>query len=199
MTLGEKIKAARKQNGLTQEELAGKMSVSRQAITKWESDKGIPDIENLRILSQLLDVSIDYLLDNDEIAYSQVLREPIDLLQFGKGSRKNIKKRIIRDKYPDAVIHPIIATQKLTKAEKIADALPWLPFPPFSELPFGIPQFIKSANNADKSFYLVEQGDMQLLVEITDEFMVSRRLASKIHGDKFEIDDWEFVICTYVV
>ena len=65
-TLGKKLKSARKEAGLTQEQLAVKLMVSRQAITKWEADKGMPDIENLKSLSQLLGVSIDYLLDNGE-------------------------------------------------------------------------------------------------------------------------------------
>ena len=44
MSLGEKLRECRKMVNLTQEELAEKLCVSRQAITKWESDKGIPDI-----------------------------------------------------------------------------------------------------------------------------------------------------------
>ncbi len=48
MTIGEKIRAARKQAGLTQVQMAEKLCVSRQAITKWESDTGIPDIDNLK-------------------------------------------------------------------------------------------------------------------------------------------------------
>lgn len=66
MTLGEKLKSARKSAGLTQEQLAEKLLVSRQAITKWEADKGMPDIENIRQLSKLLNISIDYLLDSGE-------------------------------------------------------------------------------------------------------------------------------------
>jgi len=50
MTLGEKIKEARAAGGLTQEELASKLMVSRQAVTKWETDKGIPDVENLKLI-----------------------------------------------------------------------------------------------------------------------------------------------------
>ena len=46
MTLGEKIKEARKNTGLSQEQLAEKLAVSRSAIAKWESDKGLPDIDN---------------------------------------------------------------------------------------------------------------------------------------------------------
>lgn len=47
MTFAEKLKELRKQKGISQEQLAEKIYVSRQAITKWESGNGIPDIENL--------------------------------------------------------------------------------------------------------------------------------------------------------
>ncbi|MDH8676906.1 helix-turn-helix transcriptional regulator [Fusibacter bizertensis] len=62
--LGEKIAKKRKMMNLSQEELAKRLSVSRSAIAKWESDKGIPDIENLKALSRVLNISIDSLLDN---------------------------------------------------------------------------------------------------------------------------------------
>ena len=52
MTLGEKIREARRKCGLSQEQLADKMSVSRSAIAKWETDKGFPDIENLKAAAE---------------------------------------------------------------------------------------------------------------------------------------------------
>lgn len=55
MTLGEKIKDLRKQTNISQEELAEKLGVSRQAVTKWESDAGLPDIINLKSIATLLD------------------------------------------------------------------------------------------------------------------------------------------------
>ena len=64
MSLGEKIREQRKKAGLSQEQLSEKLGVSRSAITKWETDKGIPDVDNLKALSKLLNVSIDYLLDD---------------------------------------------------------------------------------------------------------------------------------------
>lgn len=105
MTLGEKIKNLRNNIGLTQEQLASKLNVSRQAITKWESDKGMPDIENLKALSKLLNVSIDYLVDDNKNVDDIVLKEDIDLKQYGKGRKKVIKDRIIKDKYPTAKIY----------------------------------------------------------------------------------------------
>ena len=67
MTLGEKLKDARIRFGLTQESLASLLNVSRQAITKWERNKEIPDISNLQELSSFFNLSIDYLLDNKSV------------------------------------------------------------------------------------------------------------------------------------
>lgn len=50
MTFAEKLKNIRKQAGMSQEQLAEKLSVSRQAVTKWETDAGIPDIENMMLI-----------------------------------------------------------------------------------------------------------------------------------------------------
>lgn len=66
MTLGEKIKELRKARGLSQEELAEQINVSRQAVSKWELDLSLPDIDNIVQLSQLFDVSTDHLLTNKQ-------------------------------------------------------------------------------------------------------------------------------------
>lgn len=65
MTFGEKLQALRKKQGWTQEELAAKITVSRQALSKWELGAAIPDTENVLQISKLFGVSTDYLL-NDE-------------------------------------------------------------------------------------------------------------------------------------
>lgn len=64
MKLNEKIKELRKKKGLTQEQLASELNVSRQAITKWESGEGSPDIENLKNIALFFHVSVDYLIGN---------------------------------------------------------------------------------------------------------------------------------------
>ena len=66
MKLNEKIKEYRRIFDLSQEQLAEKMSVSRQVITKWENDDGLPDIGNIKMLSKLMGISIDYLLDDSK-------------------------------------------------------------------------------------------------------------------------------------
>ena len=66
MLFSEKLKLIRTKNNLTQEELAEKLNVSRQAITKWESGDGIPDILNLIQISTFFDVTIDELVKEDK-------------------------------------------------------------------------------------------------------------------------------------
>ena len=65
MSLGETIKEQRKRAGLSQEELAERLNVSRQAITKWETDKGIPDVANLIAISDTFNLSLDELIKGD--------------------------------------------------------------------------------------------------------------------------------------
>ena len=84
MTLGEKIKEARKQCGLSQEQMADTLAVSRSAVAKWETDNGMPDIDNLRALARVLNVSIDYLLDNGEDMCVSIVRENFDMSKYEK-------------------------------------------------------------------------------------------------------------------
>ena len=62
MTLAEKIYQARKRAGLSQEALADALGVTRQAVSKWETGKSVPDTENIRRMARLLAVSADYFL-----------------------------------------------------------------------------------------------------------------------------------------
>ena len=62
MTLGEKLQRLRKSRSWTQEELAEKVGVSRQSLSKWESDSALPDTANIIVLADLFGVTTDYLL-----------------------------------------------------------------------------------------------------------------------------------------
>ena len=66
MTIGEKIKQERKAMGLSQEQLAEKIMVSRAAVAKWENDIGVPDIENLKALAKLFGMTLDELAGEGE-------------------------------------------------------------------------------------------------------------------------------------
>ena len=67
MEFHEKLQELRKQKGLTQEELASILSVSRTAISKWESGRGYPNIDSLKAIAKYFSVTIDQLLSGDEL------------------------------------------------------------------------------------------------------------------------------------
>lgn len=66
MTLGEKLQRLRKARGLTQEQLAEQVSVSRQSLSGWENDTALPDTAHVIALAELFGVTTDYLLRADE-------------------------------------------------------------------------------------------------------------------------------------
>lgn len=70
MELGEKLQKMRKQKGITQEQLADSLFVSRAAVSKWESGRGYPNIDSLKAIAQFFGVTIDELLRED--AYPEV-------------------------------------------------------------------------------------------------------------------------------
>lgn len=67
MEFNEKIQELRKKKGLTQEELAEILFVSRTAVSKWESGRGYPNIDSLKAIARFFEVTIDELLSGDEL------------------------------------------------------------------------------------------------------------------------------------
>lgn len=67
MDFGEKLKALRTERGLTQEQLAAKLYVSRTAVSKWETGGGSPNLDSLQAVARLFDVSVDDLLSADDL------------------------------------------------------------------------------------------------------------------------------------
>lgn len=66
MEFSNRLYQLRKQNGFSQEELAGRLNVSRQTVSKWEVGDSTPDMEKLSAMSDLFDVSLDYLVMGKE-------------------------------------------------------------------------------------------------------------------------------------
>ena len=98
-TLGSRITQKRKALGFTQEELAEKLSVSAQAVSKWENDLSCPDIALLPTLAKILSTTVDELLTgkNDEVKYvPEGQRKPLDeltlyvLMESDKGDKMKI-------------------------------------------------------------------------------------------------------------
>lgn len=103
MTLGEKIHRLRKARGMSQEELASHLTISRQAVSKWELAESVPDTENIIQLSRLFGVSTDYLLvdeytgDNDvpHIKDTVVLRDDEDAAPEARRRKSKIAAYVL--------------------------------------------------------------------------------------------------------
>lgn len=83
MSFAEKLKTLRRQAGISQEKVAEKLNVSRQAVTKWESGAGIPDVENLAAVAALFGVSLDSLIGEgggtqSNFSYNSVTEYDVD-------------------------------------------------------------------------------------------------------------------------
>ena len=68
MTLGQRIAQKRKEQGLSQEEVAAALEVSRQSVSKWENDSSVPELEKLVKLSELFGVTLDELVKGERPA-----------------------------------------------------------------------------------------------------------------------------------
>ena len=188
MTFGEKLKEARKEAGLSQEQLAEKVCVSRSAIAKWESDRGMPDVNNLKAMAQLLGISVDYLLAEDEQLSFNEMKEPITLDSYEKsGKCRSRKDAACYSKYRTAdAIYPLIRYKKMTALTRVVDFL----------IQPGINNVMDQIENTD-AYYLVETGSRQLLVRVSNDFLSSTELAVKVKPDRFEFGEYLFKKATY--
>lgn len=188
MTLGEKIREARRKCGLSQEQLAEKLSVSRSAIAKWETDKGLPDVGNLKVLARLLSVSVDKLLDESEETDGSVIREPYNLMAHGPGCKKVKKDRAVKAKFPHAKIYTLLGRQELTDLVPLAGNV--------MDCHITTENMIKDVN---KSFYLIEKEGRQFFVTLTDTFIETRPLEQTLENNSFSIDGWKFIKYNYEI
>ena len=98
MTIADRIQTLRKSKGLSQEELADAAGVSRQAVSKWESEQSTPDLDKVIILSEIFDVTTDYLLKgiepvetNDHKTMADVVDQKILTEKNGKRAKGILK------------------------------------------------------------------------------------------------------------
>lgn len=92
MKLSEQIKKYRKENNLTQEQFASKLFVSKQAVSKWETNRSYPDINLLPQIAEMLNISIDELIGKKILKIAQIIR------------KKLLRKKYQKRKYLYAVL-----------------------------------------------------------------------------------------------
>lgn len=115
MRLEEKLTALRKEKGLSQAELAERMDVSRQAISRWEVGDAVPSTEKLKVLAQLYGVTVDHLLDDSAVEPKRgggVLPEKMG----GTGKKKTIVLLLV----VVAILAAILGTLLLADREEEA-------------------------------------------------------------------------------
>lgn len=180
MSLGAKIKDGRSRAGLTQQQLAEKVHVSRQAVSKWESDRGVPDVVNLQALAALFDTTVDALLADDLGEGTTSLVEGIDARSFEV--RRPARHRfdaVVRAHFPGAEI-----VQPLTRTKKLSGWKWWLDLITF-------PGAFDVAGQLDDraGFFLVEEGDGRWLVKVSDTRLVRTALSEPFAGRRLVIGD----------
>ena len=184
MTLGEKIKDLRKKANISQEELAEKVGVSRQAVTKWESDSGLPDIENLKSIAALFNISTDELLDyKKQLLGDVVLEETYSLTDVvkAKGTRSK-EETYVTTRFSKAL--NIYALQKKKKWSWKKDLLWFLIEPAYS------PELEEVIDNGFYSLFLVEEKDKQYLVTMKKGNMKVIQLKTLFKDKKLVVDDY---------
>ncbi|MCI8417611.1 MAG: helix-turn-helix transcriptional regulator [Lachnospiraceae bacterium] len=94
MELKRKLHQLRKMSGLTQEQLAEKLDVSRQTISKWESGASVPDLESMVKFSRLFQISLDDLLQEEEKEVTD-RKEKLTIEDFMEMNRRNRKMTVL--------------------------------------------------------------------------------------------------------
>lgn len=182
MTLGEKLKEIRKRFGLSQEQLAEIMNVSRQAITKWENDGGIPDVSNLQELSKVFGITVDYLLNDENQLPALSMRKVLNKNKYKNKitSYASILKEYYAEPYE---IYNLARSKKMTKLEWILDLFT-----------FGIHDDIDGISDLSP-YYLVKKDNLKLLVNIKDWALEVIELPSNTNDKKFSYGNNKFINC----
>lgn len=185
MTLGQKLKEIRKKFGLSQEQLAEIMNVSRQAITKWESDIGLPDVSNLQELSKVFGITVDYLLNDENQLPALSMKKELDREKYK--NKLTMYKEVLDEYYPEPYeVYSLIRNKKMNLVEGVLDTL--------------IAPEIGPISTADQfgdlsPYYLVKKDNLKLLVNIKDYVLEVIELPSDTNDKKFVYGKNKFKNC----
>ena len=171
---------------MSQEQLAEKLCVSRQAVTKWENDKGMPNIESLQAIAKLFDVSVDFLLTDKDVCSGTIVKESINISEYENiGNCRSKYDAVVKAKFPKAQkITPLVRRKKLNWIENIVSP--------------GVLQLTDSLKDIS-AYYLVELENRQLLVYVTKDFIESREMASAFTQKKKVIGSNLFIKSSYTI
>ena len=114
MTIADRIQSLRKTKGMSQEELADAVGVSRQAVSKWESEQATPDLEKIIIMSDIFEVTTDYLLEGIEPVKTDDHKTMADVVDQKILTEKNGKRAKLFIKIALIVLGAVVAIDLIT-------------------------------------------------------------------------------------
>ncbi len=165
MTLGQKIKDIRKQMGISQEMLGEILNVSRQAITKWETDAGVPEVYNLQELAKVFGVPVDYFLSDKSNSY-EMKQLNIDITKYRNNNEENVQ--IMKHFYSDEWSINYLSFclyQKNPLVRYGTWILSW-----FSDTVCNaemVAGLLHQIDNLNDNYYLISRNNMKLLALVT--------------------------------
>ena len=182
MTFGEKLESIRKQANMTQIDLAEKLDVSRQAITKWENGKGFPDIDNLQKLSSIFSITIDELINYkvETINYeADAIKETID---SEKSKFKNVDKLVLERFVDFESIERLTREVKLTFWQSVLDFF----------IGAGTLEVSDILKTGFVHSFLVVKDNKDYLVLISKDKMFYKKLDKPYAGKSVVIDGYKY-------
>lgn len=185
MTLGEKIKELRKDFNITQEEFAFQIGVSRQIVSKWESDLGLPDVEHLKGIATLFNITIDELLDyKKEIFGEVVLEEKYSLEGIVKnGKCRSREEQYVFDRFDKADSIYVLLRRKKWSGVK------WLLY----LLPGHSPEMEDFLLNGVNIFCLIEEKDKQYIAILKKDTMRVVKLKTLFVNKKLDVFEYVYI------
>jgi len=187
MRLSEKIKKYRKMFDLSQEQLAEKLNVSRQVVTKWENENGIPEVSNLKALSNLFNVSIDYLLDDEKTIEYPILKDNYEIEKNNYNNRYEFAINYLKKRFGDSSSIYVLTQIENGERNKLTKFLS------FVTLGISDISYISEWLGDLAIWFVVEKDTQRFLIKVTKEFIETRELSSLIDINKFSYDKNKFI------
>ena len=196
MIFAKKLKQLRQQTGWSQEQLADRLNVTRQAVAKWERGAGFPDIDNMQALAKLFNTSVDELLDYTRAGLASAMREPIDLDAYPTDTKGySASDLAVADKFADAdQIESVNRHRRLTWWQKIIDF-----FVGAGTLDMAFSGEAIGQLKGDRRYYLVEKSDRSWIVEVTRTYIERRELTKPFPRQQLSVGDFIYRRSGFIV
>lgn len=196
MIFAKKLKQLRQQTGWSQEQLADRLNVTRQAVAKWERGAGFPDIDNVQALAKLFNTSVDELLDYTRAGLASAIREPLDLDAYPTGMKGySASDLAVADKFADAdQIESLNRHRRLTWCQKIIDF-----FVGAGTLDVAFSGEAIGQLKGDRRYYLVEKSGRSWIVEVTKTYVERRELTKPFPRQQLSVGDFIYRRSGFVV